>query len=259
MRNRFILCVMLISGAARAAEVIPPKPAHHFNDYAQVVSDSVAQDLDRKLADFEKQTSNQVVVVIYPKMQSDSSIEDYTVRVAHGWGVGQKGRDNGIVLFVFIQNRTMFIQVGYGLEGALPDALAKQIVEQEIKPRFRNNDYAGGLTAGINAILAATKGEYKALPQRNVNRQDDGSGWGFLIVVIVFVIFWIIARRAGSRTYGRRGVGWMPILFPPMGGGGWGRSSGGGWGGGGGGGSWGGGGFSGGGGGFGGGGAGGSW
>jgi uncharacterized protein len=251
---------MLMGGAARAAEVIPPKPAHHFNDYAHVVNDSVAQELDRKLADFEKQTSNQVVVAIYPKMQSDSSIEDYTVRVAHGWGIGQKGRDNGVVLFVFIQNRTMFIQVGYGLEGALPDALAKQIVEQEIKPRFRNNDYAGGLIAGINAIIAATKGEYKALPQRNsVNRKDDGSGWGFLIVVIVFVIFWIIARRAGSRTYGRRGVGWMPIFLPPMGGGSWGRSSGGGWGGGGGGGSWGGGGFSGGGGGFGGGGAGGSW
>ncbi|HTL30211.1 MAG TPA: TPM domain-containing protein [Tepidisphaeraceae bacterium] len=257
-----LLALALVAGTSRsdlAAEVIPPAPAHHFNDYANVVPKQTAEALDRKLDDFEKQTSNQIVVVVYPKMQSDSSIEDYAVRVAHKWGVGQKGRDNGVVLFVFTQDRKMFIATGYGLEGALPDVTAKTIIENEIKPRFRQNDYAGGLSAGIDAILAATKGEYQALP---VKKQPSGNGWGTIIFWIILIILMIaIMRRNRSATYsryGRRG-GWGPIFIPPMGGG-WGRSSGGGWGGSSGGGSWGGGGgFSGGGGGFGGGGAGGSW
>src|SRR4051794_1719176 len=104
------------STAARGAETIPPRPAHYFNDYANVVDRATTARLDRQLADFDKQTSNQIVVAIYPRMQSDSSIEDYTVRVAQQWGVGQKSRNNGAVLFVFVNDRKMFMQVGYGLE-----------------------------------------------------------------------------------------------------------------------------------------------
>ncbi|MDE3084624.1 MAG: TPM domain-containing protein, partial [Verrucomicrobiota bacterium] len=110
----------LAAPPTRAAEVIPPPPAHYFNDYANVVSPSTAADLDAQLTQFERDTSNQIVVAIYPHMQSDSSIEDYTVRVAQSWHVGQKVHDNGAVLFVFVQDRRMYIQVGYGLEGALP-------------------------------------------------------------------------------------------------------------------------------------------
>jgi uncharacterized protein len=232
-----------------AAEIIPPVPARHFNDEAHVVPQQAAEQMDRQLADFERATSNQVLVVVYPKMQSDSSIEDYTVRVAQKWGVGGKKKDNGIVLFVFIADRKMFIQVGYGLEGALPDATCKQIVETQIKPAFRNGDYAGGLSAGINAIIAATKGEYKATA--------SAMPWVALAVIVLFFILIVwLAVRNGGRSYSSGGYrsGWGPILWG-LGGGGrsWGGGS---WGGGGGGG---GGGFSAGGGSFGGGGAGGSW
>jgi uncharacterized protein len=192
-------------------------------------------------------------------MQSDSSIEDYTVRVAQKWGVGQKGRDNGAVLFVFTADRKMFIQVGYGLEGALPDALAKQIIERELKPRFRQNDFAGGFTAAVNAMISATKGEYKAAPQNLGRGRGSGGGGsgGFVCFFIGFIIFmFFLSALRGRRGYRRRGPGF--IFFPTGGGwggggGGWG-AGGGGWGGGGGGG-----GFSSGGGSFGGGGAGGSW
>ena len=249
-----LLLLVLLAAAARAAEVIPPPPPRHFNDYAGVIEPSVAGSLDQKLAAFEKETSNQLLVVVYSRMQSDSSIEDYTVRVAEKWGVGQKQRDNGIVLFVFTQDRQMYIQVGYGLEGALPDALAKNIIETQITPRFRQGDYAGGLSAGIDAIMAATRGEYQAMP---APRRDGGSDVIFWIVLIgILLIIIIAARRSGPTTYTRRGRfgGWGPIIFFP---GGSGRGgSGGGWGGGGG---FGGGGFSGGGGSFGGGGAGGRW
>src|SRR5437867_3532737 len=95
---------------SRAAEVIPPKPDRYFNDYAGVVSKEAAYRFNEQLAQFERETSDQVVVAVFPKMQSDSDIADYTQRVAQAWGVGQKERRNGVVLFVFVQDRKMVIQ-----------------------------------------------------------------------------------------------------------------------------------------------------
>src|SRR5437868_1073688 len=146
--------------AASAAEVIPPSPPKYFNDYAGVTSAATAARLDRTLEDFEKQTSSQIVVAVYPKMQTDSSIEDYAVRVFRSWGVGQRANNNGAVLLVFVQDHKMRIATGYGLEGALPDAICKRILDNELTPRFKNNDFDGGLSAGVTAMIAATKGEY---------------------------------------------------------------------------------------------------
>ena len=255
-----LLLIALFPLVTRAAEVIPPVPARYFNDYAGVVSRPVAEELNSKLEAFEKETSNQIVVAIYPKMQSESSVQDYTVRVAQAWRVGQKGLRNGVVLFVFTENRQMFLQVGYGLEGALPDAIAKQITEFEIKPRFRANDYDGGLRAGVNAIMAATRGEYRGNGRTVAQRGVGGQSMPiiFLIFVAFFIVMILVSRRQRKRgrVYGGRGWGTW--------GGGWGGGTwgGGGWSGGSGGGSWGGGSggsFSSGGGDFGGGGAGSSW
>lgn len=252
----------LRSLAVVAAEVIPPAPKQYFNDYAGVVSPETATRLNSTLEQFERDTSSQVVVAIFPKMQSESSIEDYTVRVAQSWGVGQKGKDNGAVLFVFVQDRAMYLQVGYGLEGALPDALCKRIIEDVIKPHFRRGDFDSGLTAGVEAIIAAAKGEYKGTgrtvaesPAATARRQTT-----LLVIniaIVVLVLFLILSVRYVQYRqailydgHGRRR--WNDWWF----GGGFGRGgfSRGGFGGGGFGG-----GFSGGGGGFGGGGAGGRW
>jgi len=246
------------------AETIPPAPARYFNDYAGVVSAAAATQLNQRLEQFERDSSCQILVAVYPKMQSDSSIEDYTVRVAQAWKVGQKEKNNGAVLFVFIQDRKMFLQTGYGLEGVLPDAICKRIIENEIKPGFKAGNFEAGLTAGVHAMLAAVKGEYKGTGQtaadRNIVVVGNGNGSGNnqpglgVVVVVIFVVIFVIivlsnARRGGY--YSRRG--WSGSSW----GGGWGGGGGsGGWSGGGGGG---GGGFSGGGGSFGGGGAGGSW
>ena len=231
---------------ASAAEVIPPAPALYFNDYANVVSPATAARLNQTLSDFERAASSQIVVAIFPKMQSDSSVDDYTVRVARAWKVGQKDKNNGAVLFVFVQDHKMFIQVGYGLEGALPDGLCKRIIDQEITPRFKQGDFDGGLSAGVSAMIAATKGEYKGTG-RTVNNGQGGSssisGGAFITIFItIFVLVIILNIFRGS---GRGGGGWL--IIGGGGGGGW--SGGGGDGGG----------FSGGGGSFGGGGAGGSW
>jgi uncharacterized protein len=166
--------------------------------------------------------------------------------VAQKWAVGQKDRRNGVVLFVFVNDHKMYIQVGYGLEGALPDAIAKTIIDQEIRPRFRSNDYASGLSAGVDAIIKATRGEYQAKPRTS---HDVSAAWIFLVWLGIIVLIIYLSRKSrGGVIYsrsGRRG-GWFYT-----GGGGWGGGGGGSWGGGGG--------FSGGGGSFGGGGAGGSW
>jgi uncharacterized protein len=254
--KRIALCfaAFLAIHSQAAAEVIPPKPATYFNDYAGVVSKEAANRFNEQLAQFERDTSNQVLVAVFPKMQSDSDVADYTQRVAQTWGVGQKDRRNGIVLFVFTLDRKMFIQVGYGLEGALPDLTAFDITEYRIKPHFRNNDYEGGLGEGIDSIFKAIRGEYKGTGKTVRERHgSEGSSFaGNLILFLFFAIFLFFISRLKPRHgyhYTSSGAGWA-WSFGSGGGGGW--SSGGGGGGGFSG-------FSGGGGSFGGGGAGSSW
>src|SRR2546430_12301898 len=159
VRTALLIFIALLAINSRAAEVIPPKPDRYFNDYAGVVSKEAASRFNEQLAQFERETSDQVVVAVFPKMQSDSDIADYTQRVAQAWGVGQKERRNGVVLFVFIQDRKMFTQVGYGLGSSLPDAAAFDITERHIKPLFRTRNYDAGLATGIDMILKAIRGE----------------------------------------------------------------------------------------------------
>jgi uncharacterized protein len=249
--------LLALAPSFMAAEVMPPKPQRYFNDYAGVTSPEVQQELNSKLEAFEKSDSSQIVVAIFPRMQSNSDIADYTRRVAEGWGVGQARTNNGAVLFVFVNDRKMYLQVGYGLEGAIPDITAKDITEYRIKPHFRNNDYNAGLRAGVDAILQAARGEYRGTGQTVAERQRSSRpNFGFILfLIIMLLVIGSMRRRRGYvyRGSGRRGWG-GPILWTG-GSSGWG-GRGGGWSGGGGG--WGGG-FSGGGGSFGGGGAGSSW
>src|SRR5213080_5286357 len=184
----------LLATKSQAAEVIPPKPDRYFNDYAGIVSKSAALRFNEELAQFERETSDQVVVAIFPKMQSDSDVADYTQRVAQAWGVGQKERRNGVVLFAFIQDRKMFIQVGYGLEGALPDITAFDITEYHIKPLFRNRNYEAGLATGIDLIFKAIRGEYKG-SGKTVAEQRRGSGVSGLLPLLVFRLVLIIISR----------------------------------------------------------------
>jgi uncharacterized protein len=236
-----------------AAETLPSKPDGYFNDYAGVVDRPTALQLSEQLAQFERETSTQIVVAIYRTMQSESSIDDYTRRIAKTWDIGQKDTQNGAALFVFVDNHQMFIQTAHGLEGALPDATCFDITHNVIAPFFKQNDYAGGLKAGINAMMQVVRGEYKGTgrTQKEQGRQG-GMPVGFIIFLIVVIFIIVASRSARRRGYGYSGVG-GPFIGG-FGGGGWsgggGGSSGGGFSG-----------FSGGGGGggFGGGGAGSSW
>jgi len=227
-----VVSASLLAAAANlgAAEVIPPKPAGYFNDYAGVVSKEVALRFNEQLAQFERETSNQVLVAVFRKMESDSSVADYTYRVKDAWGVGQKGRNNGAVLFVFVDDRKMYIQVGYGLEGALPDATAFDITERNIKPRFKTNDYEGGLATGIDLICKAIRGEYTGTGKTKTEDGRTPAKSRVPLIFLIFVVFLFLAiRKRGRGGYGYSGMGGPFIGGWSSGGGGWsGGSSGGG-------------------------------
>ncbi|MFL6537497.1 MAG: TPM domain-containing protein, partial [Chthoniobacterales bacterium] len=207
---------------AQAAEKIPPKPDRYFNDYAGVVSKDAALRFNEQLAQFERETSDQVLVAVYRKMESDSDVADYTRRVAQSWGVGQRDKRNGAALFVFIDDRKMYIQVGYGLEGALPDITAFDITERHIKPQFKSGNYEAGFATGIDLIRKAIRGEYKGSGKtvRESSTAAQTGGGGALVLVVFLIIILLIIRANRRRGYGYSTFG-GPFI------GGW--SSGGGW------------------------------
>src|SRR5262249_26449450 len=256
-QSRRLLAVLVLVGlvgVALAALPIPPPPDHRINDYANALSTAERARLEDLLRARERESSNQIVVAIFRSLEGES-LEDYSIRLAQAWRIGQKGLDNGVIFLVFVDDRKMRLEVGYGLEPKLTDALSSQILRQVVAPRFREGKIADGIAAGLDAIEQVIAGTYKAAPQA----QGRGRGQGAFPVPLLFIViggpltivlpalFNSHVRRQGW-TGGSRGWG-GPIIFP---GGGWG-------GGGGGGGSSGGGDFSGGGGGFGGGGASGDW
>ena len=250
LRLFLVLAALLAATGLAAAERIPPAPPRYFNDYAGVVGRGTADTLNRQLEQFERDSSSQLLVVLYPKMESDSSVEDYTVRVAQAWRVGQQGRNNGAVLFAFMQEHQLYIQVGYGLEGAIPDAIAKRIIEQEIVPRFRAGNIDAGMTAAVNALIAAAKGEYKGTGATQADRRQGNKGKTGGAGAALLIIFFILAaarRRRSALPYiiGGAMLGRSNTWRSNSGGSSWGGGGGGG--------------FSGGGGSFGGGGAGGKW
>jgi uncharacterized protein len=244
--------------AQRIDDEIPEKPGRYVTDRADVLGTERENALNATLEQFERDTSNQILVWIDRKVPENFTLEDFTVRAAQKWNAGQAKTDNGAILFVFTDDRKLRIEVGYGLEGVLPDITANRIIQNEIVPRFRSGDYPAGIEAGVDAMIAATRGEYQgsgstvAEREGRAARKLEGCVIPALFILFFIVFPFLFRRKKRSRTFG--GSGWWS---------GWGGGSGwGGWSGGGGGGGWsggGGGGFSGGGGSFGGGGASGSW
>ncbi len=242
---RKIIFFLLIQSVFVFAQTEFPILKNYANDSTNTLSSSELYTLNSSLKKFDDSTSNQIVFLMINSLNG-YPMDDYTYQTASKNKIGSAKNNNGVLFFVAKEDRKLRIEVGYGLEGALPDALASSILRNEVRPYFKQGDYYDGIAAGINAIVAATKGEYKG-----EGKETSGKGGHipFIFLFILFIIISSIFRRGGG---GRGGL--LPwIILGSMGGSG--RSSGS-WGGGGGGGF---GGFSGGGGGFGGGGASGGW
>ena len=254
----FISLLVSVCAVAQIDKVIPkrPSPPKLVNDFTNTLTPEQREALEAKLYKYDDSTSNQVAVVIINSLQ-DYPLEDVSLRILRDWGVGNKDKNNGIVLLIAKDDQKVRIEVGYGLEGAVPDVTANHIIENDLVPNFKEGNYYRGIDLGTDDIIKAAAGEYQAPEGYSGRGRKKGIRPG--IIFFIILIIWILIRASGGRGGGgmmsRRGYGgFFPFIWP---GGGWsgGSSGGGGWSGGGGGGGFGG--FGGGGGG--GGGASGSW
>ena len=185
----------------------PSKIEKYVVDETGTLTQEQVNYLIQKLINFEKETSNQLVVYIIPSLNGES-IEEVSIRLAEENKIGQKGKDNGVLLLIAMNDKKMRIEVGYGLEGALPDATALSIINNEIRPEFKKGEFFDGIDKGVDAINSATKGEYTAKES-----DDDGSGIGLcfgipiFVFIIFFIIFFMIIMSIIQRMFGC-GKGW---------------------------------------------------
>ena len=290
LKASLIITVLLMALVSSAYALDAPKLEGYVNDYADMISPQAKAELEAELKTFEQTDSTQIVILTVPSLEGEP-IEDFGIRVAEAWKIGQKGKDNGAIFIVAKQDRKMRIEVGRGLEGKLTDLMSGRIIDLVVKPRFKRGDYDGGFIAGVSAIIDTTRGEFKADGNHSPQKGDKASRFMSLLIFAAFamLILGSISRPLGAVAGAAglpltaylsavslgavgilvlAGVGLaagllLPALFSSGGrrggGGGFGGFYGGGFGGFGGGGFGSGGGFSGGGGGFGGGGASGGW
>ncbi|HET6567998.1 MAG TPA: TPM domain-containing protein [Rhodothermales bacterium] len=243
----WLACFSLPLGIVRAQNLdVVPSQGQLVVDQAGMLSASEEQALNQELIAYDDSTSNQIVVVTIPTLNGADPI-NYAVSLGRKWGVGQEGKDNGVVMLIGRDDHTITIAVGYGLEGAIPDALADRIRRNVMVPLFRQGRFYEGISAGVHALIQAAAGEFEADEQ---TRRRGGGGLNattiFILLIIAFFVISAVSNRGGGGGKGgggrryRRGVGFPPVII-------WGGGFGGGRGGG-----FGGGGFGGGGGGFGG-------
>jgi len=269
MFKKYLLIILLaVTGSRVFAQEYPPKSNTLVTDYTNTLSADNKAQLENKLVAFNDSTSTQIAVVIIKSVGS-YDIAEYGAGLGRTWGIGQKGKNNGILILVAMEDHKVTIQTGYGAEGAVPDVITNQVINNQITPAFKQGNYYGGLDAAVTSLMQYMRGEYKAdvQTQAQSNNSGDGASDGgnigiiiFIIVVILIMIFRNIGRGGGHIIGGRGGASpfWWFLAGSALGGGG--NSWGGGGSGGGGGSDSGGGGFGGfGGGDFGGGGSSGSW
>ncbi|MBM3441098.1 MAG: TPM domain-containing protein [Bacteroidetes bacterium] len=257
MSRKTLLPLLLLLAQTITAQIeqyIPerPSPQRLVNDFTGTLSADQKQALEQKLKQYDDTTSNQVAVVIIPTT-GDYDISEVAIQLGRTWGVGNAKSNNGVVLLIAKDDRKLFIAPGYGLEGAIPDITARHIIEEQIKPNFRENDFYRGIDYGTDAIMQAAAGEYAVPPGYKDRGQGDDEGLIGVLVVFVLIFLFVImgARqkaRGGSFMSGRGYRNWNgpSTFFPPSSfgsssgssGGGFGGFGGGSFGGGGAGGSW---------------------
>ena len=176
-----LVCFTLVGWAQEFPE--KPDPPRLVNDYTQTLSKEELNALEQKLVAYNDSTSTQIAIVMIASL-GGYPIDDYSFQLAERWGIGQKGKNNGVLLFIAKDDRRVFIATGYGMEGVMPDGLVKRIIETDIKPSFRGGDYFGGLDRATDSMFRLAAGEYRAEPRS----EREGPP----ILIILGVIFFII-------------------------------------------------------------------
>ncbi len=232
MKKILFVFILYLQAALVLAQDFPekPNPPRAVNDFAGVLSPGEEQALEQKLRNYTDTTSTGFVVVLLNSYNGYDAGE-YTIELGNRWAIGQKGKNNGLLITVAVQDRKYSIATGYGLEGAIPDVITRRVGEQYFKPNFRANNYYEGLDQATTYLATLPAGEFKAAPRRN--QDGGGGGFGLIIAVIVIVIILSAIFRGGRGN--RRGYRGGGMFFPPFitfGSGGFGGGGGGGFGGG---------------------------
>jgi uncharacterized protein len=205
-----LLLVFLTVATTWALDV--PRLKGRINDYAGMLSPEVANRLDAQLADLQRTDSTQVVVLTIPSLEGQS-LEEYAIKVAQTWGIGQKGKDNGALLFVSKGDRKVRIEVGYGLEGRLTDAISGRIIDNVIVPAFKAGHFNTGIEAGVTSIIAAVHGEYQGTAKKTGPGNDENDGPAIFGIFMLAII--LSAVLTGLPTLLRAGI--FGVLLPIVG------------------------------------------
>jgi uncharacterized protein len=213
----FVASLIWIALSSQALALDLPALRGHVNDYAAMLSPERAAALELQLTDFEKSDSTQIVVLTIPTLGGES-IEEFAIKMAESWKIGQKGVDNGVILLVAKAERKVRIEVGRGLEGKLTDLVSGRIIRADIAPKFKAGDFDGGITAGVKALIDVSKGEYKAAP-RDLHQGKRGAPPIFTLLVFLAVaaVFLSSFSRYLSGAVGAIGlpvIAWL--TFPGL-------------------------------------------
>jgi uncharacterized protein len=194
-----IFLIPLICLTTLAQNELPEKPESWVNDYAGVLSAAQEQDLDKMLSGLESRSSNQIFIAIFNQMPENTYIEDFTVKLFDKWKPGRAQEDNGVLIVIFIIDREIKIEVGYGLEDVITDAQAGAVIRDNIGPHFRSGDYYAGLKSALEVMIPAAEGKYQIPVEQKRKKGKDSPIAGVLIVFFIFIIL--------SRIFGRRSTG----------------------------------------------------
>ncbi|HTE02001.1 MAG TPA: TPM domain-containing protein [Mucilaginibacter sp.] len=224
-------CTLLLAFLAFSQE-LPPKSNTLVTDFTSTLSADEKQQLEHKLVTFSDTSSTQIAVVIM-KSVGDYDIADYGQKLGRNWGIGQKGKNNGILVLVALGDRKMTIQTGYGAEGAVPDVITHQIIDNDFKPNFKAGNYYAGLDKGTDDLIKYIGGEYKA--DKKAKGKNVGQGAGIIVIIVIVILILVFRNRGGGgHIIGSRGGAspfwWFlggAVLGRGTGGGGWGGFSGG--------------------------------
>jgi len=210
MRHIRILLLFFLIPTGLNGQYLPEPmvPLRLVNDFTGFLTLEDQLSLNEKLLAFSNETSTQIYVVSYDSLQG-YDIADYAVRLAEKWGIGQKGKDNGILVLVSLADRKVTIQVGYGLESVVPDIVCGRLIENVIKPEFSEGRYYNGLDSATNVIMSLTRGEFTADKYMKNNREDIPAIVFFLIIVFIFILISISRMRRRFYSPGRSIPWWM--------------------------------------------------
>jgi uncharacterized protein len=201
----YIFCGFAALSAATPV-LVPPMPERYVLDQAAVLTHVSESSLNARLERYERETSTQILIALLPRVPEGAALEDFCVKVYDAWKPGKKGIDNGLIIFAFIDSHRLWIQTGYGVEAKMPDSVCRRICDLAIAPEFKKSNFAGGLSAGLDAIEAALRGEYKGTGHTVSDFVMPHISWPLVILGLVLIVIVLVWLSRIGRMYGSGGI-----------------------------------------------------